>query len=92
MTALQDAQAANPARYIGYTITPSNEIVDTAQTSYSIVRDLDGTGLGAYASLELVESIMDADRRMIASLPEGHGWNPPVVNPNSDSSTVAPGA
>lgn len=93
MSALQDAITANPARYEGYTVTPQNEDNDNAQTSYSIVRNLDGTGLGAYATIERTEEIIAADRRMITTMPGGveqRDFIPPVVNPDPETFYPAP--
>lgn len=88
MSALQDAITANPQRYEGYTVTAQQEDNPDAQTSYAIVRDLDGTGLGAYATTEAVEVVIAADRKMQATLPAGLDYVPPLV---VDQPAVPPG-
>jgi hypothetical protein len=75
----EDAITANPQRYEGYTIISQNEDDPNAQTSFAVVRDLDGTGLGAYASMEVVEGVIAADRRMQETLPAGLDYVPPLV-------------
>ena len=79
MGALDDAITANPQRYEGYTVTPQEEDNPNAQTTYAVTRDSDGTGLGAYATTDAVEQIINSDRQMISTLPKGLDYIPPLV-------------
>jgi hypothetical protein len=90
MSVLTDAQTANPDRYTGYTVTAQQENNPNAQTTYAVTRDANGTGLGAYATIEQVEHIIQADRQMIASLPPGIGYIPPLVNITVPPETANP--
>lgn len=75
----------------GYTVTEQTP-EGGGQTSWTIVRDLDGTGLGAYADPQQVDQTIERDRKMIATLPEGLDYVPPLVSNQPEEPAQEPKA
>lgn len=50
----------------GYTVTEQHSDDDSVQTTWRVVRDSDGTGLGAYSTPEGVDATIAQDRATAA--------------------------
>jgi hypothetical protein len=50
----------------GYTVTAQGQADDGTQTTWLVVRDSDGTGLGAYSTEDSVDIAIAQDRAAIA--------------------------
>lgn len=78
MGIVDDAITANPQRYTGYKAVSQEENNSAAQTTFTAHRESDGTGLGAYATIEQLEAVIEKDRQYVASLPQGLDYVPPI--------------